>query len=229
MRLEILLIMFIVGVVPTLGRAEESTAALFERCAPNVHATTMGAIVSAESGGNPLAVLDNDLIGKPRSQRVLRSYRPQTVEEATVLVRQLVDAGHSVDVGLGQVNSRNVKWLGISVEDLLDPCKNLRASQMVVTDFYAQAARVAGAGSRALVYALSAYNTGNFRDGIANGYVSRVLSHGARGLPEIKIAPPFGQNVRVKSVVSNSGGHGLLTRRPTLLEAKLASIDVERF
>lgn len=224
-----ILALFALLLVPTFGHAE--MRALIERCAPNVHVSTMGSIVSAESGGNPVALLDNDRIGKPLSQRVLRSFRPQSMEEALLLARQLIADGHSVDIGLGQVNSRNMKVLGMTVEELLDPCKNLKASEAVLLGFYEQAARSVGGGPKALEMALSAYNTGNFRAGITNGYVSRVRKAHAKGIPALRIAPPFSGGVRIATVSRGAptSTRGVLAHRPTLLEAKLASIDVERF
>lgn len=217
-------------IVPTFGLASEMRGIL-ERCSPNVHVTTMGSIVSAESSGNPVALLDNDRIGKPRSERVLRSFRPQSTEEAMALANQLIADGHSVDIGLGQVNSLNMKILDVTVADLLDPCKNLKAAETVLLGFYERAAKLVGSGPKALEMALSGYNTGNFRDGIANGYVRRVLKASAAGIPPLRIAPPFAGGVRVAKVGHGvaTGSRGVLTQRPTLLAAKLASIDVERF
>ena len=70
--------------------------ALMEQCAPQIASVTMAAIVQQESGGNPLALHDNTS-GK--------SYRPATIAEAARLARELIAQGHSVDIGLPQINS----------------------------------------------------------------------------------------------------------------------------
>jgi type IV secretion system protein VirB1 len=215
--------------VPTLGHAED-LGQLMTVCAPNVHVSTMSGIVRAESGGNPFALLDNDKVGKPRGQRVLRSFRPQTREEAIALATELVRAGHSVDMGLGQINSQNLKWLEMRIEDLFDPCKNLNGAEQVLLGFYERAARLAGEGGKALSMALSAYNTGNFKDGITNGYVAKVRGAAKSGIPALRVAPPFAGGARHVVVrASQTLGRGVLAMKPTLLEAKLASIDVEAF
>jgi hypothetical protein len=41
-----------------------------------------------------------------------KSYRPATVAEAARLTRELIDRGHSVDIGLAQINSKNLHGWG---------------------------------------------------------------------------------------------------------------------
>ena len=93
--------------------------ALMQQCAPQVAPVTLAAIVQQESGGNPLALHDNTS-GK--------SYAPTTVAEAARLARELIAQGHSVDIGLAQINSRNLPRLGLGVDQVLDPCANLHAA-----------------------------------------------------------------------------------------------------
>ncbi len=40
------------------------------------------------------------------------------------------------DVGLAQVNSANFRWLGLTLQDALDPCKNLAAGAKVLLSRY---------------------------------------------------------------------------------------------
>jgi len=105
---------------------------------------TLAAVVQHESGGHPLAVHDN---------ATGVSYRPRGEDEAVALTRGLIAQGHSVDLGLGQINSGNLAWLGQSVETIFEPCANLAATQRVLLAAWRQAG-----GS--LPGALSIYNTG---------------------------------------------------------------------
>jgi hypothetical protein len=83
-------------------------------------------------------------------------------------------------MGLMQINSRNLGALNITVADAFDPCRNLWAGARILTSNYLQAAKTEGLGGKALLEAISAYNTGNFRAGFSNGYVRRVVSNLSR-------------------------------------------------
>ena len=87
--------------------------------------------------------------------------------------KSAISAGHTVDLGYMQVNSANLKWLGYSVEDMFDPCKNITAGARILSDFYAAALAKYGNEQTALRAALSAYNTGSFTRGFGNGYVTK--------------------------------------------------------
>jgi type IV secretion system protein VirB1 len=144
-------------------------------CAPNVAPTTLQAIVAVESGGNPLALNINEIRVQPPPARDAR--------EAAQVAESYIARGYSVDIGLMQVNSRNLEALRTTVEQVLDPCTNIRAAATVLTADYADAARTRGDGQPALQAALSAYNTGNFYRGFANGYVARY--YGPGGVPAL--------------------------------------------
>lgn len=205
---------------------------LLKTCSPNVHPKTMGSIVANESEGNPYAIFDNGLASLPRDKRVMRTFRPQTEQEAVAIANNLIAAGHIVDLGLGQVNNNNLKWLGFSAADMFDPCHNLKASESVLLGFYEKAEKVYGPGQQALLAAISGYNTGSLTAGFRNGYVKKVVAASHRPIPTLKVAPPFSSGV-VRVVKNSSQGvtqsRGVLARRPTLLEAKFASLEVEAF
>ena len=99
------------------------------------------------------------------------------------MAERYIARGYSVDIGLMQVNSRNLAALGITVEQVLDPCTNIHAAATILTADYAAAARTRGDGQAALQAALSAYNTGDFYRGFANGYVARY--YGPGGVPAL--------------------------------------------
>lgn len=144
-------------------------------CAPNVAPATLEAIISVESGGNPLALNVNALSVQPPPARDVR--------EAVKVAMTFIARGYTVDLGLMQVNSRNLPVLGLTVEQVFDPCTNVRNGAAILTADYVEAVRTRGEGQPALRAALSAYNTGNFYRGFANGYVARY--YGPAGVPAL--------------------------------------------
>jgi type IV secretion system protein VirB1 len=144
-------------------------------CAPNVAPVTVQAIVQVESGGNPLAVNVNGIRVQPPPA--------SSAKEAAQEAESYIARGYSVDLGLMQVNSRNLAALGITVEQVLEPCTNIRAAATILTADYAEAARTRGDGQPALQAALSAYNTGNVYRGFTNGYVASY--YGPGGIPAL--------------------------------------------
>jgi type IV secretion system protein VirB1 len=140
--------------------------ALLQACAPTVAPSTLARVIQVESQGNPLAIHVNG---------VALEQKPRNAAEAAALARRYIAAGYSVDLGLMQVNSRNLERLGLTVPAMLDPCENLAAGALVLTDFFLSAAPRYSAPQAALQAALSAYNTGSFWRGFQNGYVARYL------------------------------------------------------
>mgnify|MGYP000462870445 CR=1 FL=1 len=155
--------------------SEVAFRAVAENCAPGVAPEILSKLVSAESGFNMFA------IGVNGANR--RSYAPKTAKEAAALARELIAQGHSIDMGLGQINSVNLEWLKLTPETVFDACTNLAAAETVLRDGY-ERARAAGASKEdALGKALSAYNTGSFTRGFDNGYVARVMDRDVRTAP----------------------------------------------
>jgi type IV secretion system protein VirB1 len=148
-------------------------AASLLACAPNVAPATLEAVIRVESGGNPLALNVNGLAVQPPPAR--------DVSDAERVAASFIARGYSVDLGLMQVNSRNLVELGLTVQQVLDPCTNIRGGATILTADYAAAARTRGDGQPALQAALSAYNTGDFYRGFANGYVAHY--YGPGGVP----------------------------------------------
>lgn len=133
-------------------------------CAPAFAPETIEQIIRVESSGNPLAIHVN----KGKLDR-----KPISVEEAVNLAESYIQKGYSVDLGLMQVNSKNVVRLGYSIKDMFEPCKNIAAGVRVLSEFYARAKPKHDNDKAALWAALSAYNTGNFINGFSNGYVAK--------------------------------------------------------
>lgn len=168
-------------------------------CAPNVAPATLERIINVESAGRQLALNANvkwvdvrDKDGKPvmvitpdgqakpeRKKVTFKSPIPiNSVQDAVTVSYMAIEAGHSVDLSYMQVNSKNLKALGYSVEDMFDTCKNLAAGARVLTAFYAAALPKYNNEQAALRAALSAYNTGDFEKGYSNGYLARYGVNG---------------------------------------------------
>ena len=148
---------------------------LLAACAPTVAADVMAAIVRVESAGDPLSLNIN------RSGKPAQALHPASADEAARLAEEAIRQGASVDIGLTQINSRNLGWLGYSILEVLDPCTNLAAGARILTANYLSARVRLSAGAPALRAALSAYNTGSETAGEANGYVQRVTGAAASG------------------------------------------------
>ncbi len=142
--------------------------ALASDCASFVAPQTLEAIVKTESNYQPLTIGVN---GGSKLQR-----QPSNLEEAIVTAQWLLDNGYNIDLGLGQVNSSNLNRVGLSVHDAFDPCKNIKAAGTIFHKGYQTAIRQYPE-EQAFKAALSAYNTGNFMQGFANGYVEKVLNN----------------------------------------------------
>ena len=145
---------------------------LAQACAPFVAPATMLEVVRVESRGFALALNVN---GLPAGLQP----RPRSLAEAVQAATYYVAQGRNVDIGLMQINSRNLPSLGYSLMQAFDPCSNLRGGAVILTANYMAAARVYGTGLLALQVALSMYNTGNQMRGFANGYVARYFPPGA--------------------------------------------------
>ncbi|OZB34944.1 MAG: hypothetical protein B7X44_11230 [Halothiobacillus sp. 15-55-196] len=141
-------------------------AQLYEQCAPNVAPQTLAAIVRVESGGNPWRIGINGDYVLPR--------QPVNQAEAISKANRLINMGYNIDMGLMQVNIKNLNALKLSVEQVFDPCINIKAGARILQNFYLKSAKDIGQGQHALRRAISAYNTGNFINGFTNGYVAKV-------------------------------------------------------
>lgn len=137
---------------------------LSQACAPQVAPQTLAAIAYVESRFDPLA------IGVNRGPRPSRA--PRDAAEAARIARGLLARGANLDLGIAQINSDNLDWLGLSVEAAFDPCSNLAAAGQVLGAAYRPVRGDSPQGT--LRAALSRYNTGHPTRGVANGYVARV-------------------------------------------------------
>ncbi len=148
--------------------------ALAHQCAPDIAPEAILSIASVESSFDPLAINVN---------RVGR-FRADTAGAAATIAARWISAGYSVDLGLAQINSKNLGWTGLSIAGAFDPCANLAAAERVLRLSYAQALRGAQ-GLDAISRTFSLYNSGNPTSGFRNNYVARVWRAAEQVVPQI--------------------------------------------
>ena len=146
-------------------------------CAPHVAPETLAAVARTESSFEELSIHDNTT-----RRTVSAASRAEAVALATEAV---TTQRHSVDLGLMQINSANLPWLGMSVADAFDPCRSLAAADRVLVAGYVPSGQ--GDQQEALRQALSRYNTGDPARGMANGYVARVQAAAEVVVPAIRL------------------------------------------
>lgn len=153
-------------------------AQLAGACAPMVHINTLAAIARAESHFRDDAIHDNT---------TGRQYSPRDHADAVAIATELISfRGHSVDLGLMQVNSANLPGLGITVDEIFDACKNLDAAGSLLAAAYRPDTTEADSQTM-LLKAISRYNTGNAIKGFSNGYVAKVLAAAKEVVPAIQL------------------------------------------
>lgn len=188
--------------------------ALFTRlagaCAPEVAPGTLAALAAVESRFDTLAIYDNTAHA---------ALHPKDQAEAVTLARQAIAAGHSVDLGIMQINSRNLAPLHLSVTDAFEPCPSLRAGAALLAKDY-EGGKTPAEEQAALRAAFSRYNTGTARGGFANGYVAQVISAAKQVVPEIDpgaaaaTKPQAAAVPKDWNVFPNSPGPGRLGPQP---------------
>ena len=154
---------------------------LANKCAPDIPLVTLRALVRAESGFRPYAVsldyprrtareqgLDDDII--------LLARQPKNLAEARSWTYWFLKRNRSVSIGLSQISTSNVAALGLTIDQLFDPCTNLQAGSHLLKRTYRNARVTVGDEQTALYHAPSLYNSGSGRIGFENGYVTRVVN-----------------------------------------------------
>ncbi len=141
-------------------------SSLYGTCGPEVHPATTQAIVEVESGGNPLAIHDNDTGG---------SYTPSTRSQAVEIASRLLARRHSIDIGLMQINSWHLRKKRIDCDSLFDPCFNIRTGTEILAAFYRthRQKNPSDPPDVTLLKSLSSYNTGTPYHGTR--YIAKIL------------------------------------------------------
>jgi type IV secretion system protein VirB1 len=176
--------------------------ALASQCAPTVAPETVLAIIQTESSGEQFALNVNG--GRQPA-------RQTNAADAAATARRYVAAGYSVDLGLGQINSRNMRWLGLTWETVFNPCTNVAALARVLTTNY-NSVKAGRDPQTALRVALSMYNTGSQTRGFRNGYVAKVVGNAGvaytaafyRDEPAVAIAAPASVDLRENLAAENA-------------------------
>lgn len=138
-----------------------------EQCKnPIVPTSIVKMIVQEESSKNPYAVNVN------KDGKSFISFIPKTKNEAITIAQSYINAGFSVDVGYMQLNSDNFKQLNTTLENALEPCKNIYLSSTIFYNFYKDTSKKDSSITR-VQKSLSAYNTGSYELGFKNGYVAK--------------------------------------------------------
>lgn len=155
-----------------------TVVALARQCAPSVAVETLVSVVHTESRFNPYAIGIN--------AKGVAAPDPADRASAAIAAQSLIARGYNIDLGLGQINSANLKWLGLSVEDAFDPCRNLAAAARVLSGNYLSVVRTSPSTGAAIATAMSMYNTGSRTRGFGNGYVGRVYASSNIVVPAIR-------------------------------------------
>jgi len=172
---------------PTLAQAPlslETAARLAATRAPEVNTGTLLAFAYHESQLRSLALHDNT---------TGQSVFPASAAAAITLADTLLARGHSLDIGIMQVNSANFARTGLTVTTAFDPGESMRAGAAMLVSAYRRCLPgdpnpKAAEQQAALRCAASMYNTGDAQAGIRNGYQPRVWRVAGQIVPAIQIA-----------------------------------------
>ena len=149
-------------------------------CAPDVPLVTLRAIARAESAFHPYA-LSLDYPRRTAREHgltdggIFLARQPRNLAEARAWTHWLLQRGRSVSIGLMQISTQHAAELGLTADQLFDPCTNIRAGAQILQTKYQHSAALHGEGQEALQEALSLYNSGSSAVGFENGYVSNVV------------------------------------------------------
>lgn len=156
---------------------------LAEACARPVPAATLLAIARTESALNPWALSLN----RPRKVALSMGIegeahlarQPKSKAEAVRWAQHLEARGLTVSLGLLQVNSEELRRLGIPIAAAIEPCTNLKLGALLLSYHYRAAGKAGGVARMPLAEALSRYNSGHPTLGVQSGYVGKVFGAAA--------------------------------------------------
>lgn len=99
---------------------------LLDRCAPGAPGRELTAIVRQASGFEP------HVIGTGGRKPV--SIQADSKAEAITLATELMIGGQRIRIGLAQIDSTDLKRLGVSLSDAFEPCTNLKAATQLIKE-----------------------------------------------------------------------------------------------
>lgn len=165
--------------VSAAALSDADFATLAARCAPVVPEWVLRGVARTESNFHPWMLHDNSTHA---------SDSPASLAAAEAEAAAWVAEGHSVDLGLMQINAANLPALGMTIRAALDPCASLAGGAAVLRAAYG-AGPVDAGQQAALLMALSIYNTGSPLKGIMNGYARRVVRHADEAVSGLFASP----------------------------------------
>ncbi|HQT65891.1 MAG TPA: lytic transglycosylase domain-containing protein [Acidocella sp.] len=185
-------------------------ATLAARCAPDMPESVLRGVARTESNFYPWRLHDNS---------THFSASPASLANAEAQATAWIAEGHSVDIGLMQINSANLPALGMTIGAALDPCASLAGGAAVLRAAYGSGPVYTGQQA-ALLMALSIYNTGSSLKGIMNGYVRRVMRHAdeaASGFSASPLPPAIAPDMPPAWDVSATGSYARTHGAPWLV------------
>jgi type IV secretion system protein VirB1 len=150
--------------------------ALAAKFAPGVAPDTMVTFAQLESGLDPLAVHDNSSA---------RTYHPDSPREAVALAERLIlSTGHSVDLGLLQVNFQGPTRGDLSIQEAFNPGSSMRTGAAILMEAYEACQQPGRSQEAALKCAASRYNSGG-ETPVGRRYAARIWHTAAQVVPSI--------------------------------------------
>ena len=140
---------------------------LIINCAPNIDLKLMKSIITVESGGNEYAINVNGYI------HLLR--QPSNYYEAVGWINYLEKNNYNFDIGIAQINIKNIHKFRLKAIDALNPCVNLRLANIILVKEYIKVTKLFKYNR--VFNTLSAYNSGNYTTGYNNNYIKKIILH----------------------------------------------------
>lgn len=131
--------------------------------------------MSVESSFNPYAI-GYKIVRRSDRQVFKLDVQPRSRAQAIAWAKWFEQNGFAFDAGPVQVNSTNFRRYGLTVENVFDPCNNIRVGGLILSECYTRALAKYRAPQVALRAALSCYQSGNFTTGFRTGYVQKVVA-----------------------------------------------------
>ncbi|WKW25983.1 lytic transglycosylase domain-containing protein [Campylobacter fetus] len=158
--------------------ANEINLSIIDQCKnPNIDTEIIKQIIEVESKYQQFAINVNKV----------GSFNLKTKKEAKALADFYIAKGYSVDIGLMQFNSSNLKEFSYDLDDILEPCNNIKAGSDIFYLAYESTDPNLDKSER-INKALSIYNTGNQQLGFKNGYVAKFDIQNSNNIEIQKIA-----------------------------------------
>ncbi|HDX8143326.1 TPA: lytic transglycosylase domain-containing protein [Campylobacter fetus subsp. venerealis] len=158
--------------------ANEINLSIIDQCKnQNVDTEIIKQIIEVESKYQQFAINVNKV----------GSFTLKTKKEAKALADFYIKQGYSVDIGLMQFNSSNLKEFSYSIDEILEPCNNIKAGSDIFYLAYESTNPNLDKNER-INKALSVYNTGNQQLGFKNGYVAKFDIQNSNNIEIQKIA-----------------------------------------